>query len=224
MKKLLAAVATATALLVSAPALAADILAEEPIVVVEPPPMWYVGVFAGAAWTPDFTGQMCGCDWDFTTDTGFALGVVVGTKVWDAMRVEVELSGTSNDISGVYSEFYNTTFDGDSVDAVYLMGNLWYDFYVGNGFTPYVGGGIGVAWVSTGIDDFTPDLWELDGSGFAYQLGAGVRFDVAQNVGLDLGYRFKAVPGLDIDDDWGNTLEDIDLSSHVFQVGLNFAF
>jgi len=41
---------------------------------------------------------------------------------------------------------------------------------------------------------------------------------------LDLGYRFKAVPGLDIDDDWGNTLEDIDLSSHVFQVGLNFAF
>lgn len=65
--------------------------------------------------------------------------------------------------------------------------------------------------------------WETDGTGFAYQLGAGVQVDVADNITLDLGYRYKAVPDLTLNnsnDDWQN----FDLSTHVFQAGLAFKF
>ena len=71
------------------------------------------------------------------------------------------------------------------------MGNVWYDLSsIGTGATqPYVGGGLGVAFV-----DFTFFGTDLDTTtALAVQLGAGVKVPLGAGA-LDIGYRFKTAP------------------------------
>lgn len=212
----------------SAPALAADLIVDAPAdpIAVSAPGDWYVSLFAGGVWTPEIEAEFVDgpYDYDVTTDLGYAFGIAVGTKVFENVRIEAELSGTVNAMSEVYEydddELY-TDIDG-SVSALYLLGNVWFDLDTGSGFTPYIGGGVGVAALNVNFDDWT---WDFDGSGFAYQLGAGVKVDVADNIALDLGYRFKSVPGVTIEDvDNSDNQFNLDLQSHVFQAGLTFSF
>jgi opacity protein-like surface antigen len=223
-KKIASAVAAAAIALAGTSAFAADLIVDTPAPAAPAASAgdWYVSLFAGGVWSPETTGDYYGWAYDVTTDAGYALGIAVGTKVFDALRVEVELSGTSTGISDVYTEFNGDypDFDG-SVSALYLLGNAWFDLDVGGGFTPYLGGGVGLASVSVDFNDWS---WNVDGTGFAYQLGAGVKFDVSDNLAIDLGYRFKSVPGLTVEDSGGDELTDIDLTSHVIQAGLTFSF
>ena len=214
--------ASIAALVLLSSAHAADVVAE-PVAVYEPNDL-YVSLFVGGVWTPEFRGEYFGDYIDVTTDVGYALGIAVGTKVFDALRLEVELSGTSNSMSEVFASWNGVVqddFDG-SVSALYLLGSAWYDIDLGGGITPYLGGGLGVGFVKADFEQWGD--WELDGAGLAFQLGAGVQVDVADGIALDLGYRFKAVPGLTVEDHLGSPIDNVDLSSHVLQTGLTFSF
>ncbi len=72
-----------------------------------------------------------------------------------------------------------------------LMLNVYYDFENTSKFTPYVGLGAGIAWVSmegdiAGVADFSSKTQ----SNFAWNVGLGVAYDVAENFSVDLGYRY----------------------------------
>jgi opacity protein-like surface antigen len=54
-----------------------------------------------------------------------------------------------------------------------------------------------------------------DETGFAYQLGGGLMWNLADNVALDLGYRWRGVMLEDYEDD---------LNSHNVLLGINFGF
>ncbi|MDR3135672.1 MAG: outer membrane beta-barrel protein [Deltaproteobacteria bacterium] len=86
-----------------------------------------------------------------------------------------------------------------------LLFNLWYDIDTGTKLTPYVGGGVGVAFV-TAKDTiaFRPPLNNLPifpvnysfsktKTNFAWDLGLGLAYNVSENVALDLAYRFVYV-------------------------------
>jgi len=226
--KILVAIAATTMVASAGSAMSADLIIDTPAepIAVSAPGDWYVSLFAGGVWSPeieaDYNDDVVG--YDITTDLGLAFGIAVGTKVFENVRIEAELSGTVNSISEAYEEdddFLYPDFDG-SVSALYLLGNVWFDLDTGSGFTPYIGGGVGVAGVDVNFEQWD---WELDGGGFAYQLGAGVKVDVADNIALDLGYRFKSVPGVTVDDvDGDDDWLTFDLQSHVFQAGLTFSF
>jgi opacity protein-like surface antigen len=85
------------------------------------------------------------------------------------------------------------------------------------GFSPYVGGGLGVGFVNVDIDSI--EGIDLDASsdetGFAYQVGGGLMWSVSDNMALDLGYRYRGV-----------ALDDYDqsLTSHNVLLGVNFGF
>jgi len=207
-------------------ALAADLYIEAPAdpVAISEPGDWYVSLFGGGAWVNEINTAWRdepGYGYDIWLEPGFALGVTVGTKVFDMLRIEGELSGTLSQVSEIYEEYDDEYSDlPGSISALYLLGNVWFDVDTGSGFTPYIGGGVGAAAVALSLYDGN---WETDGTGFAYQLGAGVQVDVADNITLDLGYRYKAVPDLTLNnsnDDWQNFA----LSPHVFQAGLAFNF
>lgn len=192
---------------------------------------WYVSLFGGAAFAPgdvaDFVnyGVEYPDSYDFDDRAGYALGITVGTKVFDFMRIEGELSGTITR-GEHYSTYYATNFESD-VSALYLLGNVWLDLNTGSGITPYIGGGLGAAYTYVNLLDMWSGDWGYHGVGFAYQLGAGVQVDVADNVKLDLGYRYKAASNLSLDDTdepGRDSLEDYDLSAHVLQAGLTFKF
>ena len=74
------------------------------------------------------------------------------------------------------------------------MANAWLDLGQGSGgMQPYVGGGIGWAKV-----DFGAGTLKADDSGLAYQLGAGVGWNMGSGR-INLEYRYFAVPDLSFD-------------------------
>jgi opacity protein-like surface antigen len=202
-----------------------DVPADQPVAVAGTG--WYLSVFAGGVWdsfvTAEDDSDVDTDDVEVDTDMGWLIGAAVGTHLFDNVRGEVEISGSSRDVTGategatVYSPLTGT------VNTIALMGNLWVDLDTGSGFTPYIGGGLGVGTISA-VAEAAPGVTALDadGVGLAYQVGAGVKVDVADNVALDLGYRFKGVSA----EISGTGTEDTTahIGSHVVQVGLTLGF
>ena len=132
----------------------------------------YIGIMGGVNIVQDT--EIAGIDLDF--DEGGAFSLVGGYQVSSNFRVEGELAGRSNDLSD---------FSGAVTSGAFLL-NGFFDIPTGSGITPYFGGGVGVANVEldSGDDD--------DDTVAAFQLGAGIGFDVSQNLILSLDYRFFA--------------------------------
>jgi opacity protein-like surface antigen len=72
-----------------------------------------------------------------------------------------------------------------SIRTFALMANVWYDLPV-EGFTPYIGGGIGYA--SNEVEHGL--VMNGTGGDFAWQLGAGVNFPLTEKMSLGVGYRY----------------------------------
>lgn len=64
-------------------------------------------------------------------------------------------------------------------------------------------------------------------AGLAFQLGAGVAYEVSDKFSIDVGYQFKAMTGLDptVTNNVGtDTVEQSSLASHNFQIGAVLRF
>ena len=67
---------------------------------------------------------------------------------------------------------------------------------------PYIRGGLGIGWAN--INAFTDQQpANFSASGLAFQIGAGLRFDLNENVSIDAGFRFKDIVGLSYSSDFG---------------------
>ena len=76
------------------------------------------------------------------------------------------------------------------------LASLYYDFPIHSRFKPYVGAGVGVARNHLRVDSITspgtngiPSQTQSSNH-FAWQLGAGVAYEIGPAVALDLGYRY----------------------------------
>ncbi len=222
----IAAIAAVTLGAASATA-AADLVVEEPSATVTPsePGDWYVSLFVGAAKTDDTYSTFYGTHYVGTFDTGYNLGLAVGRSLGDSFRAEIELS--NNRVTADYVTGWAVTFPASgSLSTAYLLGNMWYDLPTGFSVTPYIGGGIGAGYASSNTYfGFTRYGYGPGNLGFAYQLGAGVKFDASEDIALDLGYRYKSILGIDYrDTDPLSVFEDPDIHTHVLQAGLTFKF
>jgi len=93
-----------------------------------------------------------------------------------------------------------TSTDRTSYSALLLMANAYVDLGTYHGITPYVGAGIGGAYVKW--DDLNntigDDSWTHKGAKewrFAWSLMAGASYCLTQNLQLDAGYRFTRIEG-----------------------------
>jgi opacity protein-like surface antigen len=198
-----------------------DVPADQPVAVAGTG--WYLSVFGGGTWInqADANGV---ADLSFEGDMGWLVGAAVGAHITDNLRGEIELSYSQVDLTAVTGDVDADLTDGSGA-ATYLLGNLWYDISNGSGFTPYIGGGIGAAHVNTSAT-LPGDPFDVEGWGFAYQVGAGVKFAIADNIDLDVGYRYKAIAGADLTTTDGDTSDNVtfDGSNHVLQVGVTVGF
>ncbi|WP_423142842.1 outer membrane protein [Parablastomonas sp. CN1-191] len=105
-------------------------------------------------------------------------------------------------------------FDGSRARQLSAMGNLWLDVPAGGGFTPYVGGGLGISG------------FEIDGEGkgkFAWQLGAGAAIAVSPATALTFDFRHRQTSSTTIED--GTSTFSVDkLKTNTFTAGLRFTF
>lgn len=93
-----------------------------------------------------------------------------------------------------------TSSDWSSYRALLLMANAYIDLGTYAGVTPYVGGGIGGAWVKwNDLTNETEDgSWvHRGGKGwrFAWSLMAGASYCLTDSLELDAGYRFTRING-----------------------------
>ena len=125
---------------------------------------------------------------------------------------------------------YDAVSSSLSVSTILLNGY----FSLGNssGFSPYVGAGIGAAYVNWDAYDF-PDLLQVTGPTavdddwrFAYALMAGVTIDLTENLALDTGYRFTSIddgqmvgPGFIV---FPGVASYSDLYIHEFRIGMRY--
>jgi opacity protein-like surface antigen len=107
------------------------------------------------------------------------------------------------------------------ISALGFLANIYYDFKNTSPFTPYIGGGIGFAtiYVSQGTSNLNLLWFEDDDTVFAYQLGAGVGYDVSKNWTIDLGYRYFGTS----DPQFGNQFK-ADFGSHNVSLGARYRF
>jgi opacity protein-like surface antigen len=109
-----------------------------------------------------------------------------------------------------------------------LFANAFFDIPLGLAFTPYVGGGLGMAFVDyktsldlallNGIAGSNSD----DQTNFAWNIGAGVAYSFTQNIALDFNYRYVNAGEGRVD--VAGIRSDSDIFLHEFLLGLRLTF
>lgn len=132
------------------------------------------------------------------SNSGYIVGGAVGMdlgQLVQGLRAEAEVAYRHNQVDGHWTSNSGPTpgWSG-SLDLEHstfsVMANAWYDFEI-QGIKPYVGGGIG--WARSKVEgQYIGGGAALneDDSGFAWQLGAGVNFNIAPNTSMGIGYRY----------------------------------
>lgn len=181
---------------------------------------FYVGGFGGIGWAQDVKGNYTyffGAPYaaDLETDTGFVLGIAGGYGFDFGGRAELEFAYRSNELDRInYGGGSSSSINGD-LDVYSLMGNFWYDFDTGTGLMPYLGGGIGAAWVTSNDWQFSGGSPHSDESdlAFAYQLGAGVNYAINETFTMGLGYRFFGTTAFELENTYP-TASDYDYDAY----------
>jgi opacity protein-like surface antigen len=192
--------------------------------------IWYASIFGGVAFGGEGEFSYDGSSiYELEMKDGFIVGGTVGAHVTDFLRVEGEVSYQSQEVDKVIDDG-NDPVDDDlvngDIDVLYILGNIWLDWTNDSAFTPYAGGGVGVGII---YPDYTFDPDDNDysksGTGFAFQVGAGIQWAFTDSLSLDVGYRFKGVTGVTLeDDDNSDIMNGTDLFTHVVQAGLTLDF
>ena len=116
-------------------------------------------------------------------DNAFIYGVGYGYNMTDHWNINADLllgsADTDVKVSGV-------TVETEDMDYVLFDVNLDYNFWKTR-FTPLVTGGIGI--MDFGIDTTATGVGDVSDSTFSYNLGAGIRWDVKDNMFLKAVYR-----------------------------------
>lgn len=217
---------SAAASLMTGSAMAADLIIQEPVADIAVPASFYATFFAGGAFATGDTSVTDGIGLTVETelDPGFIIGGAIGTTVYENLRGEVEFSYIQADVDTVAGVAIPDDIDATGT-GFNVLANLWYDFENDTGFTPYLGAGLGYGTVEVSTDGLPGDI---NASGFLYQLGAGIKMDVADNIALDLGYRYRVMMDADTEVDGIVVPADVDVTTdatnHIVQAGVSFSF
>lgn len=166
-------------------------------------------------------------DISLDTETGFGINGAVGYRFDDA-RVELEVAYTNNNVEGVsVNDFDQVPLDGD-IESVQFMVNGYYDIPTQSRFSPYIGGGVGVATLTA--DDIEADIPGLGalalddtGASFVFQVKAGVGYAISSQANVFLGYRLHGIPGQDFEA-FDADFDADTLLIHSLQLGARYEF
>ncbi len=165
-------------------------------------------------------------DISIDTDTGFGINGAVGYR-FDNIRAEFEIGYNNNSVDSITVNDVDTSVDGDIDNWKFLL-NGYYDFPTNSRFSPYLGGGIGVAILSANdLSATIPNFGEVDiddsGASFIFQFKAGAGYDITETLNAFLGYRLMGIPGQSFE-----VLDtDIDADTlfiHSLQLGVRYEF
>ncbi|MDR2124962.1 MAG: outer membrane beta-barrel protein [Desulfovibrio sp.] len=136
-----------------------------------------------------------------------AIGYDFNRKFQVPVRAELEYTAFSEVEEGVNRSF-TTPISGhwsakQKLQIQTLFVNAYYDFRNSTAFTPYLGAGAGMSFITTKArfrgDDYDNNESTSGSTGsktatnFAWNIGAGIAYDFNDYLSLDLGYRFAGL-------------------------------
>lgn len=162
-----------------------------------------------------------------THKSGNAFGGALGYRVHPNVRAELEVTIRDNKVSTV--DFTGTPFpfiDGDTRSTVTMV-NAYYDLKTKTPFTPYVGGGIGMARIT--FENYRPEVaptTSVSGGGhrFAYQAMLGILYDISPRIALNLEYRYLKSNPIPIYSTLGDVDASADYENDSALVGITYKF
>ena len=175
-----------------------------------------IGIYGDGSWSQQQVTAAHGRFLRESIGDGGFIGGGIGYKFNNWLRADLTAEyRASVDIHGVDEYKFNCTFAGGScgfvgqeitrnniwkghLSSTVVMANLYADLGSWYGITPFVGGGVGMAYNRlTSVYDFDPS--DLGGAGtvaengewsFAWALAAGLGYEVNDRLALELGYRY----------------------------------
>jgi len=193
---------------------------------------FYVSVFGGAAFPDSYKNSLIaggGTRFNYTTkfDTGFIIGGAIGVDdfLMENLRSEVEVSYYKFKPKSYKSAIFTGINPTGHLSSVNVLANLWYDIDLGMAVTPYLGGGAGIGFVDSKLTvaNGAGAQWSGSDAGFAYQLGAGFKYDFSETLALDVGYRFRGVLDAKFNSRIaGFRTTDGNVYAHTVQAGISF--
>jgi len=167
-------------------------------------------------------------------DTGYAFTAAVGRKV-EYVRFEGELSYRASDMKDEHYSYSDDSISvsasaGGDVETTSLMLNTYFDIDTGTRFTPFIGGGIGAAYINAkiwakGTVEEDGEVWHESESAddydivFAYQGIVGIAFSLSDDTALDFSYRYFATS----DPEFDGGVEG-EYAGHNLMLGLRYSF
>ncbi|HWD12380.1 porin family protein [Pseudochrobactrum sp. sp1633] len=175
----------------------------------------------------------------------FLLGGGVGYQVTDYFRTDLtvdyltraKFSGSTSGTCTANNAYVDcVSNDTAKMSALSILANAYIDLGNFNGFTPYVGAGIGgtrIKWgdltntIDPGFDQSGSTVHYGSASWrFTWALMAGLSYDLTQSLKLDAGYRFRRIQGGEM---FGATKDigrgfDKSFDIHDVRVGLRYQF
>ena len=163
---------------------------------------WYARIGVRAAWMSEDFGTVNGYGHgDTNSDVGWGGALAFGRQ-FGQFRAELELAKQRTDISSdTIRTGGNTTntITGDKIDVTTVMVNAYYEIPVTEVFAFYGMGGVGygkndadvtsVNQVGIAAPTVGPSASFSDNV-LAYKLGAGMTYNIADNMAADLGYEY----------------------------------
>ena len=168
----------------------------------------YAALYVSGSVGLGIAGDFKESGYTYGVDSGFVVNGAVGYD-FDEFRVEGAVGYQENDY----------TNDTLGASLLTVMANGYYDLNAGSGFKPYVMAGLGIAHINADDDHGISDPW-LDDTYFAWQLGAGVGYEVSENITIDVGYRYLKPEGIECPID----LNDVSWESHNILAGIRYKF
>lgn len=188
---------------------------------------FYAGVLGGYVMPRDatITDKSGGPSQDYAMDKGYLAGIKMGYIPPFAKYLAAELEYNYVKSSFDNSKSYAGTGGSYTIDGSNSMNAFFFNIklrYPEGSFHPYVGIGPGYSWFKQ--DDITiSGQGRLSGetSGqFAYQILAGLDYDITKNWGVGVGYKY-----IQVKPSFGGALNiDMDYKAHVVTLGVNFSF
>jgi opacity protein-like surface antigen len=103
-----------------------------------------------------------------------------------------------------------------------LMGNVYFDYLTCTPWTPYVGAGIGYAWLKPVEHHGDVKIFDKSVYNFAWQVMAGVAYDINSNWTVDLGYKYADLGRVRKND--GGMVNKLTLRDHEILLGIRYNF
>ena len=146
-------------------------------------------------------------------DAGAVFGLAAGSDFGN-WRAEVEGFYHEGSIDQVKVPSAPALAGDGSTAILAFMLNGYYDIENDSKITPFIGAGVGYGFLTHSLGST-----EFDDGVYAYQVGAGVGYDITDTIVLNAAYRYVATTEATID-----TGSELEFGSHNFLMGLRVYF